>query len=176
LLNHFLSAYRGAREVSFARETLTILRRYPFPGNVRELENLVKSALIECEGNAILPRHLPLRSMATFLEPQNQTVSQPQAEDQVMGQPAARNQPAQILAEELLRLAPTDWLELGYRESFQPYERAFDRVYLQHRLERARYNIAQAARDAGIDAKTFRKRWKDCGLPPLGVGEENADG
>lgn len=176
LLNHFLTKYRGARVVGFARETLTILRSYPFPGNVRELENLVKSALIECEGDAILPRHLPLRSMATFLAPQTQTVSQPPAEAQALEQPPRRNQPTQNLAEELLRLLPTDWLELGYRESFQPYERAFDRVYLQHRLERARYNVAQAARESGIDAKTFRKRWKDCGLPPLSVGEENADG
>ncbi len=176
LLDHFLAKYRGARVVRFARETLTILRSYPLPGNIRELENLVKSALIECDGEVILPHHLPLQSMGAFLAPQAQTASQPAAAAEVTEQPAQHNQPAQKLVEELLRLLPANWLELGYRESLQPYERAFDRVYLQHRLEHARYNITQAAKDSGIDAKTFRKRWKDCGLPPLSAGEEDADG
>lgn len=180
LLDHFLAKYRGARNVRFARETLTILRSYPFPGNIRELENLVKSGLIECDGEVILPHHLPLQSMGAFLAPQNQTASQTPAasaaNDEANEQPPSRNQAAQKLIEELSRLLPANWLELGYRESLQPYERAFDRIYLQHRLERARYNVSQAAKDAGVDAKTFRKRWKDCGLPSLSAGEEEADG
>src|SRR5262249_9527616 len=67
LLSHFLELYRGDRRISLARETLTILRSYPFPGNVRELQNLLKAALIECEGETIFPHHLPLRSMGAFL-------------------------------------------------------------------------------------------------------------
>lgn len=173
LLNYFLAKYRGARAVRFARETMTILRSYSFPGNVRELENLIKSALIECEGDAILPRHLPLQSMATFLAPRTQTASQTLTANVETAE--LQNQFPQKLLEELLRLLPMNWLDLGYRESFHPYERAFDRIYLQRRLGCARYNVTQAAKEAGIDSKTFRKRWRDCGLAPLGAGEENAD-
>lgn len=177
LLDHFLTKYRRARNVRFARETLTILRSYPFPGNIRELENLVKSALIECNTEIVLPHHLPLQSMGAFLAPTAEPISQPPTADAMSAeQPVQRNQPAQDLVEELLRLLPANWLELNHRESLQPYERAFDRIYLKHRLERARYNVTQAARESGVDAKTFRKRWRDCGLPPLSAGEEDVNG
>lgn len=63
-------------------------------------------------------------------------------------------------------------MEMNYRDATQPYIQAFDRAYLQRKLERWRHNVTQAAKDASIDAKTFRKRWKEAGLPPLGAEEE----
>ncbi|MDZ7780728.1 MAG: sigma-54 dependent transcriptional regulator [Gemmatimonadota bacterium] len=42
-------------------EFLEILRAYDFPGNVRELENLVERAVTFCEGGRLEPRHLPAR-------------------------------------------------------------------------------------------------------------------
>jgi transcriptional regulator of acetoin/glycerol metabolism len=35
------------------------LRKYHFPGNVRELENAIEHAFVLCRGNEILPEHLP---------------------------------------------------------------------------------------------------------------------
>ena len=174
LARHFLEAYKGERQMAFADETLRILQDYSFPGNVRELENIVKSALRACMGEIILPQHLPLQIMWAFLSPQTQTASQPAGTEEA---PSAnqRDKLTQKLLEELLRLLPANWLELGYRESLQPFRRAFDRLYLQYRLERARYNITRAAREAGLDSKTFRKLWKDCGSPPLSAGEEDPD-
>lgn len=164
LLNYFLDEHRGARQVRFARETLAILRSYPFHGNVRELENLVTSALIESEGAEILPQHLPLQNMGTLLAAQDQP-------------PAARDAdfvaPRNELVEELLGSLPSDWGDLPYRDAAQHFNRALDRVYLKQRLERAHHNIAKAARDSGIDTKTFRKRWKESGLPPLSGAEES---
>lgn len=37
------------------------LLNYPFPGNVRELQNAMERAAIFCEGDEILPEHLPQR-------------------------------------------------------------------------------------------------------------------
>ncbi len=164
LLNHFLELYRGARPVRLARETLTILRSYPFPGNVRELQNLLKAALIECEGEAILPNHLPLRSMSAFL-------ASPDGDE-------PKIEPGQAHEELFMELSaslPENWMELPRREAQQHYERAFDRVYLRRLLERNRYNVKRASEAAGIDPKTLRKRWEDCGLGPLRAVDEKSD-
>jgi DNA-binding NtrC family response regulator len=172
LLEYFLNRQRRNRSVRFARETLTILHTYPFPGNVRELENIVSQALIACDGNTILPQHLPLRSMGAFLP----SVS-PQVTTGLAGTPAeqAGHLPNSELTQELARLLPENWLELPYREAIQSYIRAFDRVYFQRLFERSGYRITQAAVTAGMDRKTFRRRWKECGLPALASDEEGPD-
>ncbi len=43
------------------RETMRILRAYPFPGNVRELENAMERAVAFCDGEVVTARHLPSR-------------------------------------------------------------------------------------------------------------------
>jgi two-component system response regulator AtoC len=57
-------AHKAARKLRrpqprFTPEALAALERYPFPGNVRELENLVERLLILCEGNEIGLGDLP---------------------------------------------------------------------------------------------------------------------
>jgi DNA-binding NtrC family response regulator len=62
LAEHMLERGRLRGEASadgFAPETLALLRRYPFPGNVRELKNVVGYALALCDGKWIEPSHLP---------------------------------------------------------------------------------------------------------------------
>jgi DNA-binding NtrC family response regulator len=62
LAEHFLLRLaRGdkTRARSFAPAALALLERYDFPGNVRELRNIVERALVEAEGARIEPRHLP---------------------------------------------------------------------------------------------------------------------
>jgi DNA-binding NtrC family response regulator len=41
-----------------------LLEVYPWPGNVREVRNMMERALLLCEGGPILPEHLPLENMA----------------------------------------------------------------------------------------------------------------
>jgi DNA-binding NtrC family response regulator len=171
LLNHFLDLYRGNRVIRFARETLTILRSYPFWGNVRELDNLVKSALIECDGKVILPQHLPLQSMGTLLSLSHET-----AQHNGSSQSTQRGGvELQSLIKELNRSLTKGWMELPYREARWQYVRAFDRVYLKDKLEKWRYNVTQAAKEAGVDVKTFRNRWKESGFAALEQERERSD-
>ena len=45
--------------VLLSEEATALLADWPFPGNVRELRNMLERAAIMCDGDTILPRHLP---------------------------------------------------------------------------------------------------------------------
>lgn len=51
----------GGRVQGFSAEALEALRHYPFPGNVRELQNAVERAVAYCDGAEVRPEHLPAR-------------------------------------------------------------------------------------------------------------------
>lgn len=62
LCNFFLQRFAAllAKPVQgFSKEAMTALSIYAFPGNVRELENIVERAVIMCNGKIIQPGHLP---------------------------------------------------------------------------------------------------------------------
>ncbi len=62
LAGHFatLAAHTlGTRLRSFASETAAALTAYDWPGNIRELANVIERAALMCDGPAILPSHLP---------------------------------------------------------------------------------------------------------------------
>ena len=64
LASFFLTKYTRAFDKTvegISPEVQEAFQRYPFPGNVRELENVIERAVILCDGDAILPRHLPQR-------------------------------------------------------------------------------------------------------------------
>lgn len=46
---------------ALSREALSKIYDYPFPGNVRELQNAMERAVTFCEGKEIKPEHLPER-------------------------------------------------------------------------------------------------------------------
>ncbi|GBF35288.1 zinc sigma-54-dependent two-component system [Desulfocucumis palustris] len=61
LVEHFLSIYNGKYGINkkFAKETRDILEKYHWPGNVREVENIVERLMVTTESADILPIHLP---------------------------------------------------------------------------------------------------------------------
>lgn len=42
-----------------SKEVSTILKDYPFPGNIRELQNIIKRAVLICQGDYLEKEHLP---------------------------------------------------------------------------------------------------------------------
>ena len=61
LVDHFLRRYgaeMGRESAGMSREALEVLEAHEFPGNVRELKNLVEYALIRSRGALIRPEHL----------------------------------------------------------------------------------------------------------------------
>lgn len=63
-----LERLRGDTGVNFAPEALQALRRHDFPGNVRELENIIERALALCSGGVIGPADLQLAPVQTVRE------------------------------------------------------------------------------------------------------------
>lgn len=62
LARHFIerqNALTGKDVRGLAPEVLQVLMRHPFPGNVRELENIIEYAFILCPGGRIEKEHLP---------------------------------------------------------------------------------------------------------------------
>jgi DNA-binding NtrC family response regulator len=62
LVDHFigrLNRLQGKSINGIAPETLAVLMKYDFPGNVRELENAIEHAFVVCPGGMIEPNHLP---------------------------------------------------------------------------------------------------------------------
>lgn len=63
LCEHFIDRFnvrydKMIKEIS--KEAMEIILSYKFPGNIRELENVIEHAFIFCKESVIEPRHLPM--------------------------------------------------------------------------------------------------------------------
>ncbi len=59
---HFLSLFTSRENktgLSLSKESLQLMQHYGWPGNIRELRNVIERAVILTDGNIILPEHLP---------------------------------------------------------------------------------------------------------------------
>jgi two-component system nitrogen regulation response regulator GlnG len=146
LVQHFVRRFRSelGREVrEVAPETLERLRRHSWPGNIRELQSVLKQALLQASGSSLLPVFLPeLPGDARERDPG----SRPVAEDSHL--------------EAFIDLClVTDRGDL-YAET----HRRVDRLLLTRVLEATRGNQQQAARRLGIARETLRRRLRELGL------------
>ena len=139
LIEHFLKKFaHGAKPKRIAPEGFDLLMRYPFPGNIRELENAIEHAVVLSEGDVITVADLPLQA-------QNWQWSQGGA-----GLPAGAmsavppaGSPDQMRLEDLEKRA------------------------ILAALEKARYNHTRAAAHLGITRRTLGYRIQKYGLGEL---------
>jgi PAS domain S-box-containing protein len=77
LVNHFIerfNALQGRRIKRCSERVMSLLMRFPFPGNIRELENAIEHAFVICICNTIQASDLP--SHIQEYEPENDKNSQ----------------------------------------------------------------------------------------------------
>jgi DNA-binding NtrC family response regulator len=145
LVQHYLRRFtrelgREVREV--APDALGQLRGYPWPGNIRELQSVLKQALLQASGTVLLAAFLP------------ELPGGP-------GEAATAMPPGADLDLEAFvrqRLAP------DARELYAETHRQVDRVLLSRVLEYTGGNQHQAARLLGIARQTLRVKLRDLGL------------
>jgi two-component system nitrogen regulation response regulator GlnG len=146
LVRHFVRRFSRelGREVQeVAPEVMARLRACPWPGNLRELQSVLKQALLQARGTTLLPAHLP----ALPGEPGGPVPASPSA-----------GPDANLEAFVRLCLASEDG------EQYAQAHRRLDRVLLPRALEATGGNQQEAARRLGISRETLRRRLRELGL------------
>jgi two-component system nitrogen regulation response regulator GlnG len=128
------------REV--APEALERLRGYSWPGNIRELQSVLKQALLRASGPVLLPAFLP------------ENLGRPGEPHSAAPAGAARDLEAFIRQ----RLVPEA------TDLYTEVHRFVDRSLLPRVLEYTAGNQHQAARLLGIARQTLRQKLRDLGL------------
>ncbi len=147
-----LSLHAGLPKPALAASALTALRGYDFPGNIRELENILERAFTLCEDSAI------------------------QAEDLLLpvGEPVS-TRPAATRSVAVAETAPVETgLAAGDGEpkpgsgpvvnDLEGYLESLEKAAILRALEATRHNKTAAARKLGITFKALRCRLKKLGL------------
>jgi PAS domain S-box-containing protein len=80
LLDHFFNEFKASlnkKTKGFSNTCLKVLSNYNFPGNIRELRNIVEYAVNVCPAENIRPEHLP-KTMLTMPQMSSPSASRPE--------------------------------------------------------------------------------------------------
>ena len=134
---------------ALASVTLRYLQTYNFPGNVRELENILERALAFSNGEVINVEDLGLRPSASEEAANERDTAQG---DTAPGAGASAPRPAPAVSAE------------GIPESLPDYLDHVERQAIERALEKTRYNRTAAARLLGISFRALRYRMQRLGI------------
>lgn len=162
LAQHFLSKLSQSLQLdaaTFTPDALQALANYTFPGNVRELENIIERAYTLCEHNLIQVEdlHLKPQDQAPLSEPSagdNQALSPSKGVSETSPQtlqPAPSNastQASQALPKRPEGMGLEDFLE------------AIERAELEAALTATKWNRTAAAKMLGLSFRSLRYRLK----------------
>lgn len=162
LIDHFiarLNRIQGKSITGIDLNALEILISHPFPGNIRELQNIIERAFILCSHGNIGLHHLPDTLINTISITENNTPSKP------------LNSTVSI----------TSLCDAGQSETDNNEDKIDDPVksaeikMIKDALQRNNYNRTSAAKDLGIHKSTlFRKIAKlGINLPPMMDGRSS---
>ena len=80
LVDHFINQFnlkKGKKITGVSDKTMSLLMQYEFPGNVRELENLIEHAFVLCHSSQIELEHLPREFVEKSKEEEKSTLKSP---------------------------------------------------------------------------------------------------
>uniref|UniRef100_A0A831UD67 Sigma-54-dependent Fis family transcriptional regulator n=1 Tax=Geobacter metallireducens TaxID=28232 RepID=A0A831UD67_GEOME len=173
LAEHFVRQLNPDFRIS--PQTLRLLQGYGWPGNIRQLANVMRRAVVMCSGDTILPEHLessllggasgaagdeqpdvPL-SLKRFLE------QSPRAEDLQQLTPEELRRmldSLRALETRLVSAMGENGLGIPARRCLKDTEEAT----IRRALEESRWNITETAKVLGIGRNTLYRKIKEYGL------------
>ncbi|MGK4007367.1 sigma 54-interacting transcriptional regulator [Sorangium sp. So ce1036] len=141
----------GRPAPALAPETLAALEAHRWPGNIRELRNVIERAVVLSGGDTLLPEHLLLDAAAAPpvlpASPERASPETPAAPARAAGEDAGAAQPAQSARD--------------LRSEID----ALERRRIVDALERCAGNQTQAAALLGMPRRTFVARLDAYGIP-----------
>jgi transcriptional regulator with GAF, ATPase, and Fis domain len=145
LVKHFLAregAKAGGTPKKVGSEAMRRLTSWSWPGNIRELENLIKYLMVVTDGNTIDPDAISLdfETVGTSGD-----IVLPQAPGGDIRVPAPVTQAGEI------DFGNCTWLEV-------------EKKYALYLLGRNSWNVTWAARDSGLNRSTFASRLRRLGI------------
>ncbi|HRQ56607.1 MAG TPA: sigma-54-dependent Fis family transcriptional regulator [Azoarcus taiwanensis] len=81
LVESLLERVAPKRRLTVSAAAMKLLRHYAFPGNVRELRNVLERASLMCDGDVLLPEHFPEELHTDQVLPAGQTRGPEAAQD-----------------------------------------------------------------------------------------------
>lgn len=149
LIHYFLKRFSRELEknvVQISPESMQLLTRYTWPGNLRELQSVLKHAVVEAAGPVILPAFLP---------------------DSVRG-PAPTAAPSKSMAEggaedELIRFIH-ERIRTGTESLYDDVIQRVERTLLTELLHQVEGNISRASAILGISRSTLRIKLAALGI------------
>lgn len=151
LVNHFLHQYANDTDdpIKISPEALSLITNYNFPGNIRELENIIERASV-LGGNAILPEHLP---------------------NEVLNNNPIEGDPARNMISPAGRGESTLSLPVNLDNKLEELEKS----YLLKAMDEAKGVKKNAAELLGVNFRSFRYRLKKYNLDQAEQTAETAD-
>jgi two-component system response regulator AtoC len=170
LAEHFLAKFndRLKKQISaISQEAIERLISYNWPGNIRELENLMERTMLFCEGPEIQVSDLPPEVMAAA-----PVAAAPSIASGAVAAPAGAPAPAPAgapvtpaaampaaAADEAIRPAAS-----SLKEAVRAETERVERELIQRALDETGGNVTQAARKLKISRKSLQTKMKELGL------------
>ena len=183
LAEHFIGVYcnrLGIRSMPLSDDAGDALRRYSWPGNIRELENVIHYALIVCAGDEIQASDLKLVPLLPPVD-RRAAASAPEPAPGYGGyrppvaEVAAPPPSAPVAAADARSRLPAVFDEL-LREGGEGLFDAVERALVHAAFEHAQRNQVRSARALGVTRNMVRTLLKRHGLLASGAAELEVDG